>query len=142
MSRSGYNDDWDDCDLSHGRWRGMVASAERGRRGQALLRDIALAMTVMPVKRLIREELENDAGEVCALGAAGRMRGVDMSTLDPEDPETIAGKFNVADCLVREISYLNDDWGPPRETPEQRYVRMRRLLRARINDPLFDVVWC
>jgi hypothetical protein len=152
MSRAGYNDDCDD-NWSFIMYRGMVASATKGRRGQALLKDILIAMNGMTVKRLIADELEQPDGAVCAIGAAGKLRGVDMSDLDPEDAETVAHQFNVADCLAREIVWENDEcgytneWLPDerrwrRETPEERFTRMRKWVRSQIKDPLFDVVWC
>lgn len=141
MSRSGYNEDWDDDQWQMIMYRGRVASAARGKRGQSLFRDVLTAMNGMPCKRLIAHELEQN-GAVCAIGAAGRLRGVDMSKLDPDDPETVAGTFNVADCLVREIVWENDECGRRKETPEERFARMRRWVRSQIKDPLFDVVWC
>lgn len=58
MSRSGYNDYDDDCDQWDSiRYGGMLASAIRGRRGQAFLRDVAEAMDAMPEKRLIAQDL-------------------------------------------------------------------------------------
>ena len=69
MSRSGYSDECDGWDLI--RWRGAVASAIRGQRGQAFLREMLSALDAMPEKRLISEELERD-GEVCAMGAVGQ----------------------------------------------------------------------
>lgn len=155
MSRSNYSDDWgDDNPGLLAMYRGQVASATRGKRGQALLKDILIAMNGMPVKRLITQELEQE-GAVCAIGAAGKLRGVDMSGLDPEDVESVASRFNVADCLAREIVYENDEcdmtrefeWTDGkrrwrRETPEERFDRMRKWVRAQIKDPLFDVVWC
>lgn len=152
MSRSGYIDDWDEDQWQMIKYRGMVASAARGKRGQALFRDILIAMNGMPVKRLIASELE-ESGAVCAIGAAGKLRGVDMAGLDPEDYSTVAGTFNVADCLAREIVWENDEcgytneWIPSErrwreETPEERFLRMRKWVRKQIKDPLFDVVWC
>lgn len=144
MSRSGYTEDYDcDDDWSLAMYRGQVASATRGKRGQALLKDILLGMNGMPVKRLVADDLERRDGSVCAIGAAGKLRGVDMSNIDPEDVETVAGKFNVADCLAREIVWENDEnSGWRKETPEARFIRMRKWVRSQIKDPLFDVVWC
>lgn len=143
MSRSGYDDDYDYDDWSFAMYRGQVASAARGKRGQALLKDILIAMNGMPCKRLIKDDLERMDGSVCAIGAAGKLRGVDMSNIDPEDAETVAGKFNVADCLAREIVWENDEnWHSRKETPEERFYRMRKWVRRRIKDPMFDVVWC
>ena len=42
MSRSGYSDSLENWDLI--RWRGQVASAIRGKRGQQLLKELADAM--------------------------------------------------------------------------------------------------
>lgn len=155
MGRSGYYDDFDDENGALAMYRGQVASATRGRRGQALLKDILIALNGMKVKRLIRDDLERMDGSVCAIGAAGKLRGVDMSGLDPEDAEGVASRFNVADCLAREIVWENDEcdltheieWRDGKrcwrkETPEERFDRMRKWVRHHIKDPLFDVVWC
>lgn len=118
MSRSGYNDGLDNWDLI--RWRGQVASAIRGKRGQALLKDLHKALLELPEKRLIAGELIDSDGDVCALGAVGKMRNVDMSKLDPEESEMVAAAFNIAAPLAQEIVYMNDEYWD-RETPEQRY---------------------
>lgn len=131
MSRSNYSDNCDGWELIM--WRGAVASAIRGKRGQQLLIDLAAALDAMPEKRLITDELSND-GEVCALGALGQVRGIDMTALDPDDPDTVAEAFNVAPALVREITFENDEcgmsWKP--ETPEARWQRMRKWVATHI----------
>lgn len=130
MSRSGYSEDLDQWALI--KWRGQVASAIRGKRGQAMLRDLLQALDEMPVKRLIAEELEAD-GEVCALGALGKKRQIDMNELDPEDSDAVAVTFNIAPQLAREIVYLNDEWNR-RETPEERWARMRAWVSAALKE--------
>ncbi len=55
MSRSGYSEDGDQWQMI--KWRGAVASAFRGRRGQAFLREMRDALDALPVKRLLRDEL-------------------------------------------------------------------------------------
>lgn len=149
MSRHGYSDDCDD-NLSLGRWRGRVASALRGRRGQAFLKELLAALDAMPAKRLIKEELEAD-GQVCALGAVGKARGLDMEPIDPEDYERVALTFGIAEPMAQEIMYLNDevgdDWvegyGPPRYpnqivwarikvTPEKRFEKVRAWVVSQI----------
>src|ERR1700742_3245671 len=107
MSRSGYSDSIDEWSMI--RWRGQVASAIRGKRGQALLKDLRNALLSMDEKRLIVGELETEDGDVCALGAVGKMRGVNMADVDPEEPEGVAAKFNIASQLAREIVYMNDE---------------------------------
>lgn len=57
MSRSGYIDDYDDDNGSLAMYRGQVASAMRGKRGQAFLRGLLSALDEMPEKRLIAGHL-------------------------------------------------------------------------------------
>jgi hypothetical protein len=130
MSRHGYHDDCDLDPLDLGRWRGRVASAIRGRRGQKLLRDLVAALDAMPEKCLIARELESE-GQVCALGAVGLARGIDMSGIDPEDAEQIAVTFDIAEPLAREIMYENDDEYHDM-TPERRWEYMRSWAEKRI----------
>lgn len=157
MSRSGYHDDSDDLWASI-RWRGAVAAAIRGRRGQNMLRELIAALDAMPEKRLIKGflvtpqeaskydtfagECSGRVGEVCALGALGLARGIDMTGIDPEDYYAIATAFDIAKALAREIEYENDEREPMKgesylddtgrqrwrripETPEERWQRMR-----------------
>lgn len=157
MSRSGYIDDCDDA-LAYGRWRAQVRNATRGRRGQDFLRDLLAALDEMPIKRLIANVLVVDGfsplgfepvivgaddlvdkygqvtamGEVCALGALGKVRGIDMADLDPDDPEPVADAFGIANQLVREIVWHNDEGGCRNETPEERFKRMRHWVASQI----------
>jgi len=130
VSRSNYSDDCDGAELNL--WRGAVRSAINGKRGQALLREMLTALDAMPEKRLIATELEEESGEVCALGAVGRVRGVRMDALYPEDSEQVARAFGVADALVREIAFMNDEGGHWNETPEARWTRMRRWVQSQL----------
>jgi hypothetical protein len=84
----------------------------------------------MPVRRLIRNDLECADG-VCALGAVGRARGVDLAALDPYDREEVAAAFDVAEPLVAEVADLNDLGG----TPEQRWVRVHAWVCSHIAEP-------
>ena len=91
MSRSGYNDECDD-NWALIRWRGAVKSAIKGKRGQAMLKDLLAALDAMPNKRLIRGELV-EQGEYCAIGVLGAARGLPMADFDPEDNELLAKTF-------------------------------------------------
>lgn len=135
MSRSGYNDECDQKDLAM--WRGRVMSAIRGKRGQSLLRDLAAALDAMPEKRLVQNDIVRE-GEVCALGCVGKYRGLSgLEDLDPDEDDhhdVLAGGLDVAECMIREIEYENDE-GAWKETPEQRWTRMRRWVDRRLNRP-------
>jgi hypothetical protein len=129
MSRAGYDDGCEDW-WQHIRWRGAVTSAFRGKRGQAFLRETLAALDALPHQRLIREELTDGMGEVCAIGAVGLARGVDMSEMDSYDHGSVAGAFGISSTMTREIFYENDEWRS--ETPEQRFQRMRRWVSDQI----------
>lgn len=164
MSRSGlYEDDGDDP-LAFGRWRAQVKSATRGKRGQAFLKDMLAALDAMPDKRLIAGDLVFDGspeypypeehediivggdqlvtglgqtvrvGEVCALGALGLARSMDMTGLDQSEPEFVADAFGVAHQLAREVIWVNDENGDRGETAEARFVRVRAWVANQIKD--------
>lgn len=128
MSRSGYVDyDGSEDNLAQGRWRAMLNSAMRGKRGKRFLSDLRNALDAMPVKELVSGALATADGEVCAIGSVGVRRGVDMSKLlKPADvdqgdwdsdweceanerAEELGSMFDIAPCLAQEVMYQNDD---------------------------------
>lgn len=129
MSRSGYSDDLEQWDLI--RWRGQVASAIRGQRGQAFLRELLAALDAMPDQRLIAHDLQDSSGQVCALGCIAVARRLDVATLDSDDYEGLAAAFGLAHQLVQEIEFENDE-GAYHETPEERWARMRTWVAAQV----------
>ena len=160
MSRSGYSYECDD-QWAHIRWRGAVASALRGKRGQAFLREILAALDAMPEKRLIGSRFEAD-GDCCTLGAVCRARGVDTSGLTPDDYDPddvsveIAEMLGIPRALAAEIMWENDEaisdtrWVyPPTPEPselavfgghvsdaaERRWQHMRNWVAMRIIEP-------
>lgn len=134
MSRSGYTDD-DYDHWAHIKWRGQVASAIRGKRGQAFLRDLRDALDAMPNKRLIANDLVRN-GDVCAIGALGQARGIEMSDLDPDEYYAVAKRFGIAHQLAQEIVYMNDEGFLYKDSPESRWCRMRAWVSSQIKDPL------
>lgn len=133
MSRSGYSKDYIDDDL----WgficyRGAVNSAFRGKRGQSFLAEAVSALDALPKQELAAHSLQTEDGSFCLLGAVGRARGLDMSVLDPDDIETVAAAFGVAEAMAREIVFMNDEGSLFGETPERRFERMRRWVSERV----------
>lgn len=133
MNRADYSDDYDNWQMI--KWRGQVASSIRGRRGQAFLKELLDELDAMPVKRLIDGSLRTN-GECCTLGVIGQKRGLDLTSLqDDGDNELIAKELGIAEPLVREIEYLNDECGfnlTGRETPEERWKRMRAWVAEQL----------
>ena len=142
MSRSGYTDD----DENYAMWRGQVASAIRGKRGQQLLREMAQGMDAMVDKTLIAGDLEHD-GAYCALGVVGALRGIDMSMVDEAEPQSIASAFNIARQLACEVAWINDEavrdiWvtvdgkrAIVPETTAQRWIRVRQWVAENLQEP-------
>lgn len=133
MGRSGYSEDMDD-QWQFIRWRGVVASTIRGKRGQAFLQEMLDALDAMPERKLVRDALVEADGAVCAIGAVGVKRGVDMSGIDPEDYERVAGAFGISTPLAQEIMWMNDEEFY-RKTPEERFAHMRKWVESKIRKP-------
>lgn len=135
MSRSGYTEG-DDCDNPvYLLWPSIVRRSIQGKRGQAFLKELLQSLDAMPDKRLISEELQDSSGAVCAIGSVGARRGIDMSTLDPEDFDSIAQAFKISPTLVREIEFHNDDGFSSysiEEAPAKRWERIRRWVSKHI----------
>lgn len=132
MSRSGYSDDYGDDDpLALGRYRGAVRSAIRGKRGQAFLREMRDALDAMPEKTLAASVLVGECGECCAMGSVALARGIDVSSVDPEDPDRVAAVFGINEKLAREIAYENDDTYF-HKSDEARWQYMRKWVERHI----------
>ena len=131
MSRSGYSDEWD-SDVAM--WRGQVASATRGKRGQRFFRDLVTALDAMPTRRLIANSLgtEEPEGDVCALGALCRAKGASLDEDDTEDYAKLGATFDIAEQLAQETMWINDEAGPYDQTPEQRWERVRKWAAGQI----------
>jgi hypothetical protein len=127
VSRSGYSEECDDL-WALIRWRGAVASAIRGRRGQAFIEECLAALDALPEPRLESSVLVSETG-CCAMGAVAKHRGLDVSGVDPWDREQVASTFGIAEALAAEIAHENDngDWHR-HDTPEQRFARVRAWL--------------
>jgi hypothetical protein len=138
MSRSGYSDDCENVWL----WRGAVVRSLKGKRGQRALRDIAEALDAMPEKKLGSNSFGVKGAECCTLGALAVSRGVDMTDLEPEsDPDgwtaevdrDVAGhRLDIAPAMVAEVMFMNDEGSCGLESPEERWIRMRVWVAARI----------
>lgn len=140
MSRSGFYeyDGWNASD----QWRliccrGAVASAIRGKRGQAFLKELLAVLEAMPDKKLIEGDLVTPQGEVCAIGSICVARGIDLTDIEIEDYESIAHVLGIAPMLVQEIEFTNDEsyFGSDEETnARHRWRVMRDWVKNRIKE--------
>lgn len=133
MSRSGYIDDGDIEQWDWIRWRGAVAAAIRGKRGQAFLLEMWQALTSLPEPKLVADSLVEEDGAVCAMGAVALSRGLDLSKVDPDDCDRVAEIFDIPPTLAKEIAFMNDDdFSYSKETPEERWARMKKWIEINL----------
>lgn len=137
MSRSGYSDDYNPL------YRGTVASAARGKRGQALLRDLVAALNAMPDKRLSAGVLKDEDGCMCSLGALAEFRRIHVEDIAFDDDYgfssaaswELSNRLDAAQCLINEVMFMNDEGGWGTETPETRWHRMWVWAQQLIKEP-------
>lgn len=134
MSRSGYVELHEMEPGQYAMFRGQVASAVRGRRGQRFIRDLADALDAMPDKLLAGHFVfEACSGLRCALGVALQARGVPVperaaEVWDPDDwgadaTRAVAEALDIHPVLAAEVVFLNDEAAAP--TPRGRWRFMR-----------------
>ena len=146
MSRSGYTEDYGhDEPYRYNLYRGTVARATSGKRGQAMLRELLGALDSMPQKRLAARSFQRSDGDVCALGCLLRSRKVDTAELDAavgddgdeyEDDVShlAAAAVGVARALAAEVMWENDQAYFGTETPEERWQRMRTWVSRQLEE--------
>ena len=128
MSRIVYNDfDGEDFGFAEGRWLAHMKSACMGRPGQKVFGELEAVLAAMPDKRLIEGSLTNPDGEVCALGALARNRGMDLSAVFAETDEEVqmwaARELGLTETLAWVIMEENDE-ELETATPERRHAAM------------------
>lgn len=124
MSRINYSED-EDFAGQFELWQANCDRSLHGKKGQAELRVLRDALLALPAKRLLRGELYNNAGEVCAIGAYGKYKGVDLSKYDPEDcdHDRVGIEGGMPKLVAWKVVEMNDQEFY-RMTPEERYTRM------------------
>jgi len=128
MSRSNYTEECEHLDL----YRGAVERAIHGKRGQAFLRELDGEMDKMSEKILIAGELIDESGLCCAIGVVCKSRGIDVESIDHNDPHEVADAVGIARSLAAEIAFENDDeyCMSIGESPAARWQRMRVWVRG------------
>ena len=131
MSRAYECDDFDTWVMI--RWYGASKRAIGGKPGQKFLKELEQAILDLPTRRLVGEVFAEE-GDVCALGAVAKKRGMgDLSGLEDETEHEVGDAFGITPTLAWEIMYANDEcYGMP--TPEQRYERVLRWIHNRIKE--------
>jgi hypothetical protein len=114
----------------------MIERTIKGKRSQAFLKELAASMDAMPEKRLIKNELISEVGDVCAIGSVCKAKGIDVSNVDMEDRDAVGKLVNISGSLAAEIEYLNDEAAyRSKETPEERWIRIRQWVTKNLLEP-------
>tara|TARA_R110002153_G_scaffold9324_3_gene38608 strand:+ start:211 stop:636 length:426 start_codon:yes stop_codon:yes gene_type:complete len=140
MGRHGYNEG-DGNNWQYIKWAGMTASAARGKRGQAMLRELLAALDAMPDKKLITRSVVDEDGCCCTVGALLKEKEVPyldklVAAWEDEDilaewNDDIAEDLDVSPVLLQEIEYANDEMGFG-ESPSDRWFRMRAWVAGKL----------
>jgi hypothetical protein len=69
------------------------------------------------------------------MGVVCKARGLNVEGIDETDAEYVGQMIGIAPSMAREIAYENDDdfHCHKRETPEQRWVRMRKWVESKLH---------
>lgn len=104
--RINYSDD-EDYPGQFNLWQANCNRSIKGKQGQAALRELEAALLALPEKRLISGELQDADGEVCAIGAVAKHRGITPES-DPEEMEEVGIELGFPRMVAWKIVALND----------------------------------
>ncbi len=113
-------------------WQANCERSMRGRKGQAELKELRVALLALPEKRLIHELLQDEEGGVCAIGAYAKHRGVDLTNFDVDSNTDDAGIAGGMPPLVAWKVVEMNDLQFDHITPEQRYDKMLAWVESKI----------
>lgn len=134
-------------------WQANCVRSLKGKDGQAELRVLRDALLALPEKRLIHGSLVDEDGEVCAIGAYVKHKGLDLEKFAPDrgtDEVGIAAGMPrlVAWKVVEENDHvLHDTWRPEGGyrllTPEERYEGMLAWVESLLTpeDQRYEFWW-
>ncbi len=115
-----------------GLWQANCIRSLKGKEGQAELMELRAALLAMPEKRLVHGSLEDEEGEVCAVGAYARHKGLDLSTFDPEsDTDEVGVAAGMPRLVAWKVVQMND-FELYAETPEKRYEKMLKWVESQL----------
>jgi len=142
MSRINYSED-EDYPGHFDLWQANCRRSLEGKRGQEELRVLRDALLAMPDKRLIHGSLESEDGEVCAIAAYAKHKGLDISAFDPEyDSDEVGIAAGMPRLVAWKVVEMNDmhfgryaftERGAEPMTPEQRYEGMMKWVESQLS---------
>ncbi len=114
-------------------WQGNCERSLRGKKGQRELRELHAALLALPGKRLIHGALEDESGGVCAIGAYGKRKGVDLSRFDVDtDTDQVGIAGGMPPLVAWKVVEMNDVEFGRHVTPEQRYLKLLAWVESKL----------
>lgn len=114
-------------------WQGNCERSLRGKQGQEELRELRAALLALPEKRLIHGTLEDEDGNVCAIGAYGKRKGLDLSKFDVDsDTDEVGIAGGMPKLVAWKVVEMNDIEFDYAVTPEERYTKMLAWVEKKL----------
>jgi hypothetical protein len=122
-------------------WQANCRRSLNGRAGQSELRALREALLKLPDKRLSQGSLVDEEGDVCAIGAYAKAKGLDLNQFDPEEETDAVGiEAGMPPLVAWKVVEMNDvefashshSFSPI--SPEQRYSKMLAWVESQIHD--------
>jgi hypothetical protein len=139
VSRISYSDE-EDFAGQFELWQANCQRSLSGKRGQAALLELEAALLALPSKRLIANDLEDEEGEVCAIGALARHKNIkpqhdpdgEMAEIGEECgmPRPVAWK--VVEMNDLQFDYRWSESGMTPYTAEERYAAMLAWVQKQL----------
>jgi hypothetical protein len=131
MSRISYSED-EDYPGQFELWQANCMRSIHGNKGKEELRILREALLALPQKRLTYGALVEPDGEVCAIGAYARHKGIDLSQFDPEDASDEAGVAAGMPAMAAWKIVEMNDFEFAHLTPERRYSKMLEWVEQQL----------
>ena len=114
-------------------WQANCERSLRGRQGQVELKELRAALLALPQKRLILGLLEDEQGDLCAIGAYAKRKGLDLSKYDVDSDTPDVGIEGGMPRLVAWKVVEMNDIEFDHLTPEKRYEQMLAWVESKLN---------
>jgi hypothetical protein len=119
-------------------WQANCWRSLQGKAGQAALRELERALLSLPSRRLIEGALQDATGDVCAIGALARHRGVIAEIkASHQEMEEVGVELGMPRLVAWKLIELNDVELSSQDrhrqiTPEQRYERVLAWVQRQL----------
>jgi hypothetical protein len=119
-------------------WENATNRAFNGKRGLVVLQEMERALLALPQPRLIANYVAHE-GEVCAVGAFAKYKGVDLAEFealdedeaDSNDTANLGIRAGMQRTIAWTLAHMNDEVCS-RKTPEERFEYVLGYVRSMI----------